>query len=309
MAEDGVATAAWRLTRRDSVRVAGRDAPSWLQGQVSQDLDSLCAGSAVWTFVLSPQGKVDSFGRLWRLAEDEYLFDVEAGWGSALAERLRRFRIRVKADLALSEVLVVEGRGAGTAGLPPWLTADGPAIDGTLSVEVAFPGYEGTDVLLLSDSAVATAARGEETGTGSGEAVEFMRIAAGWPALGAEITEKTIPQELGQQVVDRSVSFTKGCYTGQELVARLDARGSNVPRRLRGVVVPLLAGSDHKPLPGDEIVVADAVVGRLTSVAPTPDGDTDVALGFVKRGVGIPSECAVGDRRLRATIRDLPLEH
>ena len=68
------------------------------------------------------------------------------------------------------------------------------------------------------------------------EAVEACRIVSGIPAMGTELTAKTIAAEAG--LVERTVSFTKGCYTGQELVARIDARGSNVPRRLVGVVAP-----------------------------------------------------------------------
>ena len=72
---------------------------------------------------------------------------------------------------------------------------------------------------------------------GDPAAFEAARIEAGVPAMGREITDKTIPQEAGA-LVEHAVSFTKGCYTGQELVARLDARGNNVARRLRGVVLP-----------------------------------------------------------------------
>src|SRR6202044_1593891 len=104
------------------------------------------------------------------------------------------------------------------------------------------------------------------------EAVEACRIVSGIPAMGSELTEKTIAAEAG--LVDRSVSFTKGCYTGQELVARLDARGNNVPRRLVGVIggseqlafgMTLHAGEE----PDD--VAADKVVGTITSAAWSPE--------------------------------------
>ena len=93
------------------------------------------------------------------------------------------------------------------------------------------------------------------------DAYEAVRIECGVPAMGSELTERTIPAEAGQWVIDRSVSFTKGCYTGQELVARIDSRGGNVPRHLRGIVI------DADPPPVGGVVVADGVeVGTLTSV-------------------------------------------
>jgi folate-binding protein YgfZ len=122
---------------------------------------------------------------------------------------------------------------------------------------------------------------------------ELLRIEAGIPAMGAELDDHTIPAEAG--VVERSVSFTKGCYTGQELVARVDSRGSNTPRRLRGVVV---AGA--VPPQGAELVLDDRVVGVLTSVEPSPEGA--LALAYVRREVEPPAEL-----RVRTPAGDLPV--
>jgi folate-binding protein YgfZ len=110
-------------------------------------------------------------------------------------------------------------------------------------------------------------------------ATEAERIRAGVPAMGDELDESTIPAEVGQWFIDASVSFTKGCYTGQELVARIDSRGSNVPRHLRVLAVE---GDIEVPV-GAEVVVGDTVVGRVTSSA---DG---AALAYVKRTVAPPA--------------------
>jgi folate-binding Fe-S cluster repair protein YgfZ len=96
------------------------------------------------------------------------------------------------------------------------------------------------------------------------------------------------------------VSFTKGCFTGQELVARIDSRGGHVPRHLRGLV---LAGA-APPEPGTTVVVDGAEVGTVTSSAPAPGGGA-VALAFVRRAVDPPAEGTVGGEP--ATILDLPL--
>ena len=102
------------------------------------------------------------------------------------------------------------------------------------------------------------------------------RVELGIPAMGTELTEDTIPEEAG--VVDASVSFTKGCYTGQELVARIDSRGRNVPRRLRRVT---LVDTGGELTAGDPISVGDKVVGAVTTAAG------GVALGYVGRAVEV----------------------
>ena len=111
---------------------------------------------------------------------------------------------------------------------------------------------------------------------------ERQRIRAGMPRMGAELTDETIPGEGGQQLIDLSVSFTKGCYTGQELVARIDSRGGNVPRPVR----VLQASGDVNV--GDEVTVGDDLVGVVTSAAG------DVALAPLMRKVEIGDQVMVG---------------
>ena len=110
-----------------------------------------------------------------------------------------------------------------------------------------------------------------------------------------------MPHELGRWVVDASVSFTKGCYTGQELVARIDARGGNVPRHLRGIVF----GTDDLPAPGAEVRVDGRTVGELTSVAVSPERRAPVALAYVHRSVEPPADAEVDGRPCR--VEALPL--
>ncbi|MGB9111326.1 MAG: hypothetical protein WCF24_01205, partial [Acidimicrobiales bacterium] len=204
----------------DVVRVSGPDALSYLQGQVSQDLSGLSPGGAVETLVLSPQGKLDGFAWLVQVADDEAILVSPLGFGEALYDRLRRFKIRVKADLSLEawERAVLRGPKV----------AIGVADPDVVAITVDYPGYRGVD-LVGTEIALP-----DDVPIGTDEGFEAARIEAGIPRMGAELTEKTIPQEAG--IVDRTVSFDKGCYTGQELVARIDARGGKVPRRLVGLV-------------------------------------------------------------------------
>ncbi|MDQ1396010.1 MAG: tRNA-modifying protein YgfZ [Acidimicrobiaceae bacterium] len=136
------------------------------------------------------------------------------------------------------------------------------------------------DIELLAPGKGGEGAGGGEDGDGGdGGEDEDARIRRAFPKMGHEIDEKTIPAELGQDIIDRAVSFTKGCYTGQELVARIDSRGGNVPRHLRRLEL----ASEGAPV-GATVEVDGKTVGTLTSVAG------DLALAFVARGVVPPAD-------------------
>ena len=258
---------------RDFLRISGPDAVSWLQGQLSQDVAALAVGAAADSFLLQPQGKVDALLRVTRTGHDELVLDVDAGFGEAVAARLGRFKIRVKAEVEALPWRCVALRG------PKAHDVDVSAAGGVV-VTADWPGLPGVDV--LGEAPVAPAGVAEC----GAEAWEAVRIEAGIPMMGRELTEKTIPAEAG--VVERAVSFTKGCFTGQELVARIDSRGGNVPRRLRGIVV-----SGATPPVGAAVVVGDKEVGVLTSVAARPGTELSLALAYVRREVEPPAEAEV----------------
>ena len=255
------------VVERDVVTVEGPDAAAYLQGQLSQDVERLAVGGSAWTFVLQPQGKVDAWFRLTRVGDEAFRADVDAGHGEALLARLQRFLLRTKADLTLTTEPMVAVRGMATV--------NGAAVP---ALDPAWPGIDGVD-LLGTDQLPEGVARGTV------EALERLRIRAGVPAMGAELTERTIPAEAG--VVERSVSFTKGCFTGQELVARIDCRGGNVPRHLR------LGEADEPLTVGAEVLVDGRVVGEVTSAVPAADGGPALALAYVGRAVEPPADGSV----------------
>lgn len=292
---------------RDVIRVAGPQAIAYLQGQLSQDVVALAVGGSAPSLLLSPQGKVDAWLRVTRVADDACLLDVDAGWGEAVMERLGRFKLRTKMEMSAGAAWrCLALRGPGVAGVP------GAA---GLVVPAFWPGVEGVDLL------------GESVEVPPGvtlvgpDALRALRVEAGVPAMGSELGPKTIPAEAG--LVAASVSFTKGCYTGQELVARIDSRGNRVPRRLRGVVVAwellerlgaasasALAHPHSSPPPvGAELVLDDKVVGALTSVASSPGLEAVVALAYVRREVEPPVELSLrwDDASVAAQVRELPL--
>jgi folate-binding protein YgfZ len=252
----------WVAVTRDVVTVAGPDARPYLHGQVSQDVASMAAGDTRWTLVLAPNGKVDVLARIRCVDDERFELDTEQGFGAALHERLSRFRIRVKADLELSTAEL--HANCDSSARTSVSTADGSLGPGGAQESRAYIGW--WDQGLWRDDPPEGAA------AGTADDYEAARVAAGWPAMGSEIVPgERIPAEVA--VAPVAVNLTKGCYPGQELVERMDSRGSQAPRQLR--ILPVDVGAK----PGD---VIDDVV--LTSVAGGK------ALGYVKRGaaVGMP---------------------
>lgn len=275
---------------RDVLDISGADAVSYLQGQLSQNVATLGVGESRAALLLQPQGRVDAWGRLTRLADDHFWYDVDAGHGDDAATRLRRFLLRVDVaiEVAARPLVAVRGPGAGPAGAP--------AIEvppGAVRLAPVWPGVSGYDIVPPPDADDWF----PEVAHGHPDALEAERIALGLPALGRELDGSTIPAASG--VVDASVDFSKGCYVGQELVARIDSRGAATPTRLMGVRF------DGAPAaPGSELVVDGATVGTVTSsVVSTRWGP--IGLAYLKRGAE-PGPVTVGDGT--AQVEALPLE-
>lgn len=275
---------------RDFVRVAGADTVSFLQGQLSQDVAGVGAGGSAFSLLLQPQGKVDAFVRLTCIADNEIVLDTDAGWGRAVVDRLERFKLRVRCEVEALDWRCLAVRGEQSAAVPP-------TLPGTWRVVAETPGVPGFDLVGPSPEPPEGATR-----IGA-DAYEALRIEAGVPRMGAELDASTIPAAAG--VVERSVSFTKGCYTGQELVARIDSRGGNVPRRLRGVVIAV----NVLPPPGATVVAEGKEVGSLTSVGESLERRAPVALAYVQRGVEPPAEVVLRweGAEVPARVEALPL--
>ncbi len=248
---------------RGFVTVTGPDTFSFLQALVSADLDPLADGDAVHSLLLAPQGKLDVDFRLLRVGPEEAWLDCAPGLGAQLTASLTRFRIRVKAELVdrTGEFGMLSRTG----------DDDGVAVpDGVHRIDTAW----GFDLVGPRDALPKVDALVDPV------AYEAWRIEQAIPVQPADVDDTTIPQEAFLE--QDAVSFTKGCFIGQELVCRIDSRG-HVNRFLRRVAD---IEGDWPPV-GAEIVVAGKVVGALTSVAPTelPTG----ALGYVRREIEPPS--------------------
>ena len=269
------------------VRVFGPDAESFLDSLLSQHLVGLADGTVVRSLLLGPRGKLRAL--LWVVRSgEEFLLVADREAADAVVEDLTRFKLRVDLTIGPVEPVVdllgpdapalVAGRSAIAAPLGTverFFVLDAPAED--LSQAGARPAGE------LAYSAV--------------------RVEMGEPVMGRDVDESTIPQEVGP-VVDEAVSFTKGCYLGQELVARIDSRG-HVNRHLRGVVLT----ENTLPPAGAEVVAAGNPVGSITSVSESLLVGAPVGLGLIRREVepGSPVEIRWEGGLATAEVRRLPL--
>jgi folate-binding protein YgfZ len=292
------------LMPRDVFSVRGDDAPAYLQGQLSQDVLALAVGASTDSLLLQPDGKITALLRVTRVDANGFVLDTDAGFGDSMVARLKKFLLRSKVEIERLEWRALALRGdaveAASAGLRTVL-----AEAGALVVPFEWNGWGGFDVLGPRDVILDPAGGSLPDGiiACERESVEACRIVSGIPAMGSELTDKTIPAEAGG-VVERSVSFTKGCYTGQELVARLDARGNNVPRRLVGVsggpdpdgdrlafgMTLHAATATGEPEPDP---LSDKVVGTVTSAAWSPELGSWVALGYLHRTIEAPGQVRV----------------
>ncbi len=254
---------------RDVVTVAGLDAFTYLQSQISQDIRQMAVQASAYTFVLQPTGKVDVLARVQRREDDVFALDTDPGFGEQLLARLTRFKIRVKADLSLAVESLVAVRNVDPMpadAIQAWGRSD--SWDRSAGMVVGL----------------------ESVPLGTADDLEWARIEAGWPAMGREIGEATIPAETG--IIDLAVSFTKGCYPGQELVERMDSRGSNAPRSLRRV-----RGSGAAPDVGSALCTVDGgEVAALSSVAH--HAGQWIALVAVPRAHQPGDQLRVGDQTM-----------
>jgi folate-binding protein YgfZ len=262
---------------RGFVVVSGPDALSFLQALISADLDAVDDGGGVHSLLLSPQGKLDVDFRLLRVGDTAWL-DCDPGLGMQLAASLNRFKIRVQADVVDRSGQVGMLSFIGRGGEAPDAMHAHRLQDGVRVVRTPW----GHDAIGPRADVYRHAANLIDWKWPPVDPVAFeaWRIEQGIPRQPVDVDETTIPQEA---FLERdAVSFTKGCFLGQELVCRIDTRG-HVNRFLRRFTE--IEGD--WPVPGAEVVSGGKVVGALTSVAS--DALRTGALGYVRREVEPPA--------------------
>lgn len=244
---------------RGYVRVQGPDAEDFLQRMLSNDV---AAGEVVDALLLTPKARVIAPIRVWRRGTDDFLLLTEPELGDAVRTALLRSRFAAKCEIEPEEhsSTILFGEG-----------------DGIPSSDYGAPAVE------VLDAAVEPTMEDDE--------LELMRILAGTPRWGREIDDRVLPAEAG--LVERAVSFTKGCFPGQEPIARLHYRG----HANRGLRV-LAWDGEELPTNDEPVVYEGKEVGRVTSAAR--DGDRIVALAYVRTEVPADAELLVGSAVTRA---------
>lgn len=299
----------------DRLEIAGADRQRFLNGMVTCEVRDLGEGGGAYGFVTSRKGGVLADFALLELG-DRFLLELPPGRAEAVADHLGKYALadRVEIHPAGQRIpLTLAGPGAraalvGLAGeLPPAAEArwgHGPAEIAGRPVRLAsrpLLGVEAWTLWTAADDAEAVAGAALAAGAVpvGFDALDTVRIEAGVPSWGREYDDSNLPQETG---VEEALNFTKGCYLGQEVVARIHYRGG-VNRTLRG----LQFDGDEPPADGTELSLSGRAVGKVGSAALSPALEGPVGLAVLhKRGAdpGTRLEVAGGGE---AEVSELPL--
>ncbi len=290
-------------SERGKLLVLGAEAAEYLQGQLTNDVEALEPGEGCYAALLDRKGHMQADMRVLRLAPGAVWLDTEAETLAAVSRHLGMYKIGREVEIedvssARAVLSLIGPRGAEVAGTPPLAEGawESVSIEGAecLAVGTAL----GID--LICDAAEAerlTAALAAAGAPAVGpEAAEVLRIEAGTPRFGAEMDAATMPAEAG--IVERAVDFEKGCYIGQETVARLHYRGKP-NRHLRGLRLSAPAPS------GAPLALNGKEVGRLGGSGVSP-ARGPIALAVVRREAEPGAQLAVGEDGVTARVVDLP---
>lgn len=290
-------------SERGKLLVTGPDAAEYLQGQLTNDVEALEPGDGCYAALLDRKGHMQGDMRVLRLSPEEIWLDTEPEAADAVLRHLTMYS--VGRDVAIADVSpdwallsLIGPRSAeiaGTAVLPEH-ASEATALAGAECRAVGTDG--GIDLLAASADAerLREALLAAGAAAVSPEAAELLRIEAGRPRYGAEMSGETMPAEAG--IVERAVNFEKGCYIGQEPVARLHYKG-RPNRHLRGLELSAPAE------PGAVLRLGEKQVGRVGSAGVSP-ARGPIALAIVRREAEPGAELSVGEDGATARVVDLP---
>jgi folate-binding protein YgfZ len=282
------------LSFRSRVCLLGADRDKFLHGQVTNDILRLNSGEGTYAALVTAKGKMESDLFVYKL-KDELLLDFEPGFTQRGIDRLNRYVIAE--DVQIVDVaphyglLSIVGPNAAkvlrSANLPvpetalTWTSSTSESGETYVANNPRFrvPAFD----LFVPLGEMESTGRSLETNGASWagfSALETLRIENGIPRYGVDMTENTLPQEAELQ--DRAVSFAKGCYIGQEVIARIRTYGQ-VAKALR-----LLRVDGEVPKPGTKIFAGGKEVGFVTSAARSPRRGVNVSLGYVRKEANAP---------------------
>ena len=276
--------AAWMdLSVRGRIVVRGRDRARLLHSITSNEVKKLAPGAGCYAFLLNPQGRIQADLLLFCF-EDHFLIETESELREKVQQHLRRYIIADQVELedatARTGEIGLEGPGAAAvlAGLnAPVPVADyahGPWGAGTVA-NASLTGQPGFRVFCPAEETAGLIRQFESAGAkaASPDDCRVVRIENGKPRYGEDIVETSLPQETQQM---HAVSFTKGCYLGQEIVERIRARG-HVNRKLRRVDLPGV-----EPAAPGSVMQVDGKQAEVTSSVYSPRVGKAIALAYVR---------------------------
>lgn len=288
---------------RGKLIMSGPEAAEYLQGQLTNDVEALAAGEGQYAALLDRKGHMQADMRVLRIGAEEIWIDTEPAALAAAKRHLETYKIGREVAIAdlTDERAILSLIGprsveiAGTAALPEH-ASEATKVGGVECLAVGTA--DGIDLIAkVADAADLREALIDAGAVEVGDAVaEVLRIEAGIPRFGAEMSGETMPAEAS--IVERAVSFTKGCYIGQEPVARLHYKG-RPNRRLRGLELSAPAA------PGASLRLGEKEVGRVGSSCLSPARGA-IALAIVRREAEPGVELAVGEDGVTARVIDLP---
>lgn len=297
---------AYLIRPHDVITLTGADRVRFLNGQVTCEIKGLEPLAMAYGYFTTAKGRIES-DLVVQVDIDELRIVLPSGMGGKILERLRKYLITDRVELSLRETqgFYVFGQ-AGMRLLDPlgialpeepwrWVPFE---LQYQLQTLMRLPdlglGRDLPCLVLIAEDAERNAETLAQTGLMQldEEAYQQLRIEAGWPQAGKDYGEDAFPQEVGIEV---AVSYTKGCYLGQEVVARIHYRGG-VQRHLRGLLVELEYEPRHNEMPLP-LQLDGQEVGKLTSLATLPRGDKRLALGIIhqKAAPGSQLELLDGD--------------
>ncbi len=271
--------------------VTGPDAVGFLDGLLSQNIEAMRPGTSAPALLLAPNGKLRATLLVLR-GDDRVGLVCDAGRIDTVVGDLARFKIRVDADIAVDDrpVWNIWGPRASSAfGVMPPI-GEWTDSDGTLVVPAPFRHSALPRVIVAGSPPELPVLDAADT--------DAVRIELGEPVMGIDLDDSTIPQEGGD--VAALVDFRKGCYLGQELVARIDSRG-HVNRRLCGITLE----GERVPEIGSDVEHDGKIVGTVSSAAWSEGSGGVVALGLVR--VEVEYGGAVTIEGTRGSIVELPI--
>ena len=289
--------------QRGVLMVRGSEGLEYLQGQLTNDVESLAPGTGCYSALLDRKGHMRADMRVLNLEDGDLWLDLEPQGTPAATSHLRMYSVgrEVEIDDATADWAVVSVIGprssqlTATEGLNPehaQRLRQWEGID-VLAVATAF----GVDLIVRAGEEQALATRLRDAGAAevSEGAAEIVRVERGVPRFGHEMTSATIPQEAG--INERAISFTKGCYIGQETVARLHYRGKP-NRHLRGLRL------EHPAAAGDAVSLGERELGHVGTAVISP-AHGPLALAILRREAS-PGEKVTVAGELGAEVVELP---